>query len=81
MLAIRALNILIEKAGQRRACDPVGVPRAAAPHTVELSAAARVLRRNLGWGTWGVREDYDAPGQVVSGYRRSMAAKHRAAVK
>ena len=68
------------------------MPRAAAPRSVEISAAARVLRRNPGWATLDVREDYVALGQVVSGYRRSMVVKlmagiilhgfyHRAAVE
>ena len=56
------------------------MPRAGAPRSVEISAAARVLRRNPGWATLDVREDYVALGQVVSGYRRSMVVKLMAGI-
>ena len=56
------------------------MPRAAAPRSVEISAAARVLRRNPGWATLDVREDYAALGQVVSGYRRSMVVELMAGI-
>ena len=55
------------------------MPRTA-PRSVEISAAARVLRRNPGWATLDVREDYVALGQVVSGYCRSMVVKRMAGI-
>ena len=56
------------------------MPRAAVPRSVEISAAARALRRDPGWATLDICEDYVALGQVASGYRRSMVVKLMAGI-